>query len=57
MTQETPNARPRPPTRPRSAHSEAYWQVMRYVIIGLVVLMTLALVLAVIVLLRVIPWS
>ncbi len=55
MTQETPNARPRPPTRPE--HSEAYWQVMRYVIIGLVVLMTIALVLAVIVLLRVIPWS
>ena len=51
MAQKAPNA------RPRSAHSEAYWQAMKYIIIGLAMLMALALVLAVIVLLRVIPWS
>ncbi len=51
MTQKAPHA------RPRSAHSEAYWQAMKYVIIGLAVLMALALVLAVIVVLRMIPWD
>ncbi len=45
----------RPPTRPE--HSEAYWQAMKYVIIGLSGLMILALVLAVIVLLQIVPWS
>jgi hypothetical protein len=52
---ETPDARPRPATRPE--HSEAYWQAMKYVIIGLGALMVLALALAVIVILRIIPWS
>ncbi|MCL4394719.1 MAG: hypothetical protein M1482_07935 [Chloroflexi bacterium] len=49
MTQKAPHA--------RRKHSEAYWQAMKYIIIGLAMLMALALVLAVIVLLRVIPWS
>ena len=57
MTQQAPHVRPRPPTRPRSAHSEAYWLAMKYVIIGLAMLMILALLLAAIVLLGVIPWS
>ena len=52
---ETQNARPRPATRPE--HSEAYWQTMKYVIIGLAALMILVLILAVIVVLRIIPWS
>ena len=51
MTQKAPHA------RPRSAHSEAYWQAVKYVIIGLAVLMVLALALVVILLFRVIPWS
>lgn len=42
---------------PRREHSEAYWQAMKYVIIGLTALMVVALILAVMVLLRVIPWS
>jgi hypothetical protein len=46
--------RPNPPTRPE--HSEAYWQAIKWVIIALAVLMVIALALAVIVLLRVIPW-
>jgi hypothetical protein len=47
--------RPSPPTRPE--HSEAYWQAIQYVILGLGALMVLALVLAVMVVLRVVPWS
>ncbi len=45
----------RPTTRPE--HSEAYWQTMKYVILGLGVLMVIALILAVVVILRIIPWS
>jgi len=41
----------------RPDHSEAYWAAMKYVIIGLTGLMILALILAVIVVLRLIPWS
>ncbi len=55
MTEKPPTLRARPPTRPE--HSEAYWQAIKYVIVGLAALMTVALALAVIVLLRVIPWS
>ncbi len=44
-----------PPTRPE--HSEAYWQTMKYVIIGLGMLMVIALILAVVVVLRIIPWN
>ena len=51
---EIRDPRPNPPTRPE--HSEAYWQAIKYVIIALGALMVIALVLAVIVLLRVIPW-
>jgi len=43
------------PTRPE--HSEAYWQTMKYVIIALTGLMIVALILALIVVLRLIPWS
>lgn len=46
--------RPRPATRPE--HSEAYWQTAKYLILGLGILMVLALVLAVVVALRLIPW-
>jgi hypothetical protein len=42
----------RPPVRDRSPHSEAYWQVMKYLILGLAALMILALALAVIILLK-----
>ncbi len=52
MPQET---RPRPVTRPE--HSEAYWQTAKYIIIGLTVLMVGAIVLAIFVALRIIPWS
>jgi hypothetical protein len=45
----------RPPTRPE--HSEAYWQTIKYVIIGLAALMIVAVILAIIVLLQVIPWN
>jgi hypothetical protein len=55
MPENTSGERPRPATRPE--HSEAYWQTMKYVIIGLAVLMVIAIVFAVIVVLRVIPWS
>jgi uncharacterized membrane protein YuzA (DUF378 family) len=41
----------------RPDHSETYWAAMKYVIIGLTGLMILALILAVIVVLRLIPWS
>ena len=44
----------RPATRPE--HSEAYWQTAKYLILGLGALMVLALVLAVVVALRIIPW-
>jgi hypothetical protein len=43
--------------RSRSAHSEAYWAAMKYVIIALTGLMIVALILALIVVLRLIPWS
>jgi hypothetical protein len=46
---------PRPPTRPE--HSEAYWNAMKYIILALTGLMVLALVLAVVVALRGLPWS
>jgi hypothetical protein len=49
------DARPRPATRPE--HSEAYWQTMKYVIIGLGALMVVAIALAVVVVLRIVPWS
>ncbi len=52
---EKQTAQPRPATRPE--HSEAYWQAMKYLIIGLGALMILAVALAVIVVLRIIPWS
>ncbi len=55
MTTRVTGEGSRPPTRPE--HSEAYWQTMKYAIIGLAILMVLALVLAVIVLVGVIPWS
>lgn len=43
------------PTRPE--HSEAYWSAIKYVILGLAALMVVALVLAVAVALRSVPWS
>ncbi len=55
MRERIADRRSRPPTRP--GHSEAYWQTMKYAIIGLAILMVVALVLAVIVLLGVVPWS
>ena len=45
----------RRPTRPE--HSETYWQAIKYVILGLAALMILALALAMMVLLRALPWS
>jgi len=36
---------------------EAYWQAIKYVIIGLTVLMVLAVLAAVVVVLRLVPWS
>ncbi len=45
---------PRPATRPE--HSEAYWQSMKYLILGLGGLMIIALGLAIIIIFRVIPW-
>lgn len=55
MTSNSAPRRPPPPTRPE--HSEAYWQTAKYVIIGLAALMVIALALAVIVLLGIVPWS
>ena len=43
--------------RSHSAHSEAYWAAMKYVIIALTGLMIVALILAVVVLFRFIPWN
>lgn len=45
-----------PPALPHN-HSEAYWQVMKYLIVGLAVLMALAVLAAIVVVLRLIPWS
>lgn len=55
MRERIADRRPRTPTRPE--HSDAYWQTMKYAIIGLAILMVVALVLAVIVLLGMIPWT
>ncbi len=54
MSGDSAPRRPPPPTRPE--HSEAYWQTAKYVILGLAVLMVVALILAIVVLLGVIPW-
>lgn len=55
MAETNPTSRPRPPTRPE--HSEAYWQTAKYVIVGLAVLMVVALILAVVVLFQIVPWT
>jgi hypothetical protein len=44
-----------PVTRPE--HSEAYWQTIKCIILGLAGLMILALILAVIILFRMMLWS
>lgn len=43
------------PLRPE--HSEVYWQAMKYAIIGLGTLMVIVLLLAIVILVRVIPWG
>lgn len=43
------------PTRPE--HSEVYWQTTKYVIIALTGLMIVALILALVVVLRLVPWN
>lgn len=48
-------AQPRPPTRPE--RSEAFWSTFLYIIVGLGLLMLVAIALAVIVALRIVPWS
>ncbi len=53
MAENAPHARPA--TRPE--HSEVYWRTAKYLILGLVALLVIVLVLAVVILLRVAPWS
>jgi|GEM_PF-2886813 hypothetical protein len=42
---------------PRPEHSEAYWTAIKYVILALTGLMIVALVLALVIVLRLVPWS